>query len=301
MAKTRHDYAGGKSAGPQRGPQAKMRARERLAAERAARKRAEARRRLLVPIGAVTAVLAIVVALVAVKLTSTPAHLVASESTASSVVVRQVSTVPASVLAKVSPGQAANGFTPLETVTTSGPPLTIGGKPAIVFVSEESCPFCAAERWPVAVALSHFGTLSHLGTTSSSATDVYPNTATLSFRTVRYQSTELTLRTTELADNAGRPLQPQTGLDTRLIDTFDVPPYVNSADQSGAVPFLDIANKYVLAGAQYNPQVLAGLSATQIASQLSSPASPVARAVDGSAQAIIAAIDQVLHIQTARS
>jgi hypothetical protein len=130
---------------------------------------------------------------------------------------------------------------------------------------------------------------------------VYPNTATLSFRTVRYQSTELTLRTTELADNAGRPLQPQTGLDTRLIDTFDVPPYVNSADQSGAVPFLDIANKYVLAGAQYNPQVLAGLSAAQIASQLSSPASPVARAVDGSAQAIIAAIDQVLHTQTARS
>jgi hypothetical protein len=278
-----------------------MRARERLAAERAARKRAEARRRLLAPIAAVTAVLAIVVALVAVKLTSAPAHLVASESTASSVVVRQVSTVPASVLAKVSPGQAANGFTPLETVTTSGPPLTIGGKPAIVFVSEESCPFCAAERWSVAVALSHFGTLSHLGTTSSSATDVYPNTATLSFRTVRYQSTELTLRTTELADNAGRPLQPQTGLDTRLIDTFDVPPYVNSADQSGAVPFLDIANKYVLAGAQYNPQVLAGLSAAQIASQLSSPASPVARAVDGSAQAIIAAIDQVLHTQTARS
>jgi hypothetical protein len=108
-----------------------MRARERLAAERAARKRAEARRRLLMPIGAVTAVLAIVGALVAVKLTSTPAHLVASESTAPSVVVKQVSTVPASVLTKVSPGQAANGFTPLETVTTSGPPLTLGGKPAI--------------------------------------------------------------------------------------------------------------------------------------------------------------------------
>ena len=192
----------------------------------------------------------------------------------------------------VDPGQA---ITSLEPVKTSGPPLTIGGKPAIVFVSEESCPFCAAERWSVAVALSHFGTLSDLGTTSSSATDVYPNTATLSFRTVRYQSTELTLRTTELADNAGRPLQPQTALDTRLIDAFDVPPYVNSADQSGAVPFLDIANKYVLAGAQYNPQVLAGLSAAQIASQLSNPSSPVARAIDGSAQVIVAAIDQVLH------
>ncbi len=128
---------------------------------------------------------------------------------------------------------------------------------------------------------------------------MYPDTATLSFRTVRYQSTELTLRTTELADNAGHLLQPQTPLDTRLIDTYDVPPYVNSADQSGAVPFLDIANKYILAGAQYNPQVLAGLSAAQIASQLSNPSSPVAKAIDGSAPVIIAAIGQVLHDKAA--
>jgi hypothetical protein len=188
---------------------------------------------------------------------------------------------------------------PLQTVKTSGPPLTIGGKPAIVFVSEESCPFCAAERWSLTVALSHFGTWSHLGTTTSSATDVYPDTATLSFRAAHYQSTELTLRTTELTDNAGRPLQAQTPLDTRLIDAFDVPPYVNSADQSGAVPFLDIANRYVLAGAQYDPQVLAGLSAAQIASQLSNPSSPVAQDIDGSAKVIIAAIDQVLHDETA--
>ncbi len=298
VANTRHDRAGGKSAGQRRGPQPKMRARERIAAERAARQRAEARRRILVAIASITAVLAFVVALVAVKLTSTPARLVASESQAPPVVVRQVTTVPAAVLARVSPGQAV---TPLHTVKASGPLLTIGGKPAIVFVSEESCPFCAAERWSLAVALSHFGTWSHLGTTTSSSIDVYPDTATLSFRAAYYQSTELTLRTTELTDNAGRPLQAQTSLDTSLIDAFDVPPYVNSADQSGAVPFLDIANRYILAGAQYNPQVLAGLSAAQIASKLSSPSSPVAQAIDGSAQAIVAAIDQVLHDETTRS
>jgi hypothetical protein len=275
-----------------------MRARERIAAERAARQRAEARRRMLAAIAAVAAALAVVVTLVTVKLTSTPVRLVASESQASAVIVRQVTTVPAAVLTRVSPGQA---ITPLQTVQTSDPPLTIGGKPAIVFVSEESCPFCAAERWSLAVALSHFGTWSHLGTTTSSATDVYPNTATLSFRTAHYQSTELTLRTTELADNAGHPLQAQTPLDTRLIAAFDVPPYVNSADQSGAVPFLDIANRYILAGAQYTPQVLAGLSATQIASQLGNPSSPVAQAIDGSAQVIIAAINQVLHDKTAHS
>src|SRR6201999_1815495 len=124
---------------------------------------------------------------------------------------------------------------------------------------------------------------------------VFPNTATFSFRTAHYTSRELTLRTTELADNLGRPLQAETPLNTRLVDTFDVPPYVNSADQSGAVPFLDIANHDILAGAQYNPQVLAGLSAGQIARQLSNPASPVAQTNDVSAQVIIAAVDQVVH------
>jgi hypothetical protein len=140
-----------------------------------------------------------------------------------------------------------------------------------VFVSEESCPFCAAERWALAVAPSHLGTWSHLGTTRFSSTDVYPSTATLSFRTAAYRSAQLTLRTTELADSAGRPLQPQTALDTRLIRAYDVPPYVNSASQSGSVPFLDIGNRDILAGAQYNPQVLAGLSAAQIAARPRDP------------------------------
>jgi hypothetical protein len=54
-------------------------------------------------------------------------------------------------------------------------------------------------------------------------------------------------------------------------------PNVTSADQSGAVPFLDIDNRYILVGALYNPQVLAGLTAAQIAGQLSNPSSPVAR------------------------
>jgi hypothetical protein len=143
VASDRHHRRAGMSSARTRGSPARQRARARIAAERAARKRAEARRRFLAAIGAASAVLAIVVTLVAVKLTSTPAHLTASESAAPAAIVRQVTTVPGAVLAGVSPGQAA---TPLQKVKASGPPLTIGGRPAIVFVSEESCPFCAAER-----------------------------------------------------------------------------------------------------------------------------------------------------------
>jgi len=288
------DRPAGRGAGR---PAGRQRARDRIAAERAARQRAETRRRFLLAIGAVTAVVATVATLVAVKLTAAPAHPVASESTAPAAVVRQVTTVPAGVLAQAGPGQL---ITPLRKVTGSGPPLAIGGKPAIVFVSEESCPFCAAERWPLAVALSHFGTWSQLGVTRSAVSDVYPDTATLSFRTARYHSTELTVRTTELTDDAGHPLQAPTSLDRQLIGRYDVPPYVNGAGQSGSVPFLDIGNQYILAGAQYDPQVLAGLSAAQIAAQLRDPSSLVAQAVDGSAQVIIAAINQVLHDRGAR-
>jgi Domain of unknown function (DUF929) len=297
VADNRIRRAADKSAVRAKAAPARQRARERIAAEQAARKRAEARRRFLAALGVVTAVLAIVAALIAVKLTADPAHRTASESIAPAALVRQLTTVPAATLAQVSPGHAT---TQLEMVKRPGPVLTIDGKPTIVFVSEESCPFCAAERWALTVALSRFGTWSQLGITKSSATDVYPNTATLSFPAARYRSAELTLSTTELTDNIGRPLQPQTELDAHLIASYDVPPYVNSVDQSGAVPFLDIGNRYILAGAQYNPQVLAGLSAAQIASQLGNPASPVAQAIDGSANVIIAAVDQVLHEESSQ-
>jgi Domain of unknown function (DUF929) len=275
---------------------ARTTARERVAAQRKAQRRAEMRRRILAPVAAIAAVLAVVATLVAVKLTSPQA--VASESPAPATVTSRVTSVPDRLLTGVGADQAV---TPLLTVRRPGRPLTIGGKTAVVFVSEESCPFCAAERWPLAVALSHFGIWSNLGTTHSAVNDVYPHTATLSFRSARFTSPHLTLRTTELADSAGHPLQPQTTLDTQLIDTYDVPPYVNTAAQSGAVPFLDIGNRYILAGAQYNPQVLAGLTPVQIADQLDKPSSPVAKAIDGAASTIIAAIGQVLHDQAPTS
>jgi hypothetical protein len=259
-----------------------------MAAMGSQRMRAKARRRLLVPIASVGVVVAVVLSLVAVSLASGGSA--ASEAGTPPGVAAAVTSVPLTTLARVGSGQSA---TPLQP-TGGGPPLTIDGKPVVLFVSEESCPFCAAERWPLVIALSHFGTWSNLGATTSSATDIYPNTATFSFRNATYRSRLLTLRTTELADNAGHALQPETALDVQLLSRYDVPPFVNSADQSGAVPFLDIDNHDILAGAQYDPQVLAGLSMRQIAAQLNEATSPVAKAIDGSAEALIKAIDQIL-------
>jgi hypothetical protein len=251
-------------------------------------------RRLLMPLGLVGVVVAVVAGLVVTSLTAGGTSV--SEGSAPSTVVNQVTRLPSSVLIRVGDSPQA----PTIHRVPNGPGLTVDGKPGVVFVSEESCPFCAAERWPVVIALSHFGTWRHLGSTASSSTDIYPSTATFSFRDATFTSPSLAVRTTELTNDAGQPLQTATPLDTALISRYDVPPYVNAADQSGSVPFLDIDNHYILAGAQYDPQVLAGLSMSQIASQLDDPASPVAMAIDESANALIAAIDQVLSLPAGR-
>ncbi|HEY8112106.1 MAG TPA: hypothetical protein VII16_04475, partial [Actinomycetes bacterium] len=50
---------------------------------------------------------------------------------------------------------------------------------------------------------------------------------------------------------------------------------------------------YVLSGASFSPQVLSGMTQEQVAAALSDPASPVAKAVDGAANALTAAICNV--------
>lgn len=116
MPADRHRRTTGKG---QAGSPARQRARERIAAERLAQQHAQARRRMLAAGSAVTAVLAAVGVLVAVKLTSGPGHQTGSESAATAALVRQVSSVPASVLAGADPVRAV---TPLLKVQSAGRP-----------------------------------------------------------------------------------------------------------------------------------------------------------------------------------
>ena len=64
------------------------------------------------------------------------------------------------------------------------PPLTVtvGNKklPEALFVGADFCPYCAATRWGIIVALSRFGTFNGLFNMLSSATDVAPSTPTFS-------------------------------------------------------------------------------------------------------------------------
>jgi hypothetical protein len=284
-------------------------ARERIAAQQAAAKRAEAQRRMLVAGGAVAAVLIVVIVLIVIKsLAKPPAPSAASTAPASTTttttVAKAVSDIPASVFNAV--GAGANGVvSPLTPV--SGPVLTSAGKPEMLYVGAEYCPYCAAERWAMAAALSRFGTFSGLHLIRSNSTDVYGNTATLSFYKSSYSSKYVAFTPVETTTVAKAALQNPTSAQDALMNKYDAPPYVPSGD-NGSFPFVDIGNAYITDGAQYLPSVLGsvvsandpshfGLTWNQIAADLQHPSSPVAQAIIGSANHITAAICKLTNGQ----
>ena len=282
-------------------------AREKIAAQQAAAKRAETRRRALIAGGSVLAVLVIVVVLVIVKTSgggsagksssgSTAATASANTPVATSVS-QKIASVPAATLDKVGAGvayPAAGGIYPNAIQTVKSPPaiLKSNGKPQVVYVGADYCPYCAAERWALTVALSRFGTFSNLSLIHSSSTDVYPNTPTLSFYKSSYTSKYVVFNTTEAQTVTHATLQPLTALDKTLMATYDAPPYVPSG-YNGSFPFVDFGNQYVIDGASYNPQTLAKLTWQQVAADLSNPNSTVAKAIDGTANHITAAICKI--------
>jgi len=214
-------------------------------------------------------------------------------------VIGKVTAVPVSALDAVGDGGDAVTAKP---ITISGPALTLNGKPEMLYLGAEFCPYCAAERWAMIVALSRFGTFSGLAIIRSAAAngagdaEPYPDTATWTFAKARYSSPDLTFTPVEelsnipdSADGGYTTLETPTRAQLALLARYDAPPYIPSGD-SGAIPFIDFGDKYAIIGASYSPQVLAGLSWSQIAADLSSPDSPVAMAIDGTANYITAAV-----------
>lgn len=200
-----------------------------------------------------------------------------SGSTASPAsVVQTVTGLEPSVYDRVGRGSAL--FVPK---AVGGPPLTKDGKPEVVFMGAEFCPYCAAQRWAVVAALSRFGTFTHLGRTHSATNDVYPDTQTFSFYGASYSSPYIAFRSLESQTSTGAPLQTPTAQDVKLQQTYD---------QQGSIPFIDYGNRFVSVGAQVNPALLQGLSMAQIAEDLRDPSSPVAQSILGSANSIAATI-----------
>jgi thiol-disulfide isomerase/thioredoxin len=259
-------------------------ARARIAAQQAQQRQTDQRRRTLAIGGIAIALLAVVGIIVGAVVSSSGGKSQSGGSTgALPASVQSDLTVPQSVLARVGIGSAVTQA----MKSTTGTSLTSGGKPEMLYIGAEWCPYCAAERWAMAVALSRFGSFSPLKGIHSSASDVYPNTATLTFYKSTYTSKYLVFTPVENQDVNRNPLQATTAQQQQLWNKY--------APGNG-YPFIDIGNRFI-ASATYNPQVLQGLSWSQIASDLHNPSSAVAQGADGSANLFTAAICALTHNQ----
>ena|SRR5690242_6372456 len=270
-------------------------AREKIAAQREAARKAERRNRIMITVGSTLVVLVIVAAFIVIKLTqgSPSSSSAGGRTPLPASVSSQVTGVPAATLDKVGKGLVP-AFTRGQPAFTpgSGAALTSGGKPEMLYIGAEFCPYCAATRWSMAVALSRFGTLTTpLYGIHSSSTDTDPNTATLTFYKSGYNSKYLAFTPVEVQTVSRGPLQNPTSAQNAVWAKYEPDP------NNRGYPFIAFSNKMVLKGPIYDAAVLQGKTWGQIAAALKNPASPIAQSVNGAANYITGAICKMTNNQ----
>jgi hypothetical protein len=200
-------------------------------------------------------------------------------------VAAQATSVPSSVLSA-----AAEDALGSRKIGLAGPiiqhaqaPLTLAGKPELLFIGAEGCPFCAVQRWGMIVALSQFGSFSNLHLMQSDTTD-RPAIRTFTFFGSSYQSPYVSFEPVEALSNVRRgmryaPLQRPSRSQRALLSRFDA---------HGQTPFLDVAGRFIRVDSTVQPGLLRGESWAQIASSLSRPTSIPAQAIAGEAEVLTA-------------
>ncbi len=274
--------------------------RERQAAERArqsalAAQRARARRRRSVVGVAAGVILVVLAVLVIFRFPSTlsgsgNASSPVSQTPVPETILAALKDVPAERFSTVGAGGITALPTPVRAATLRGQ----SGLPLIVYIGAEYCPYCAAERWPLIIALDRFGSFTGLKLAQSASDDVYPNTPTFTFYGATYTSQYLTFQavetaTSERSGSGYKPLQTLSAEQQQLLSKYDVSPYV-PAQSAGAIPFIDFANQYVVVGSTYDASVLQGKNWDQIAQSLANPSSAQAQGILGSANILTASI-----------
>ena len=236
-------------------------------------------------IGASVAVVVVLVVLIVVKVTTGSKTASSVRTPVSDTALSRLAGVPVASMVSAS---RASTIGPPRSLPPGTPALTSGGKPEVFYLGAEYCPYCAAERWPVVLALAKFGTFSNLASTESSSTDVNPNTPSFSFFGSTYASQYLTFTAVETHDRVGKKLQTPTADQNGLITTYDAPPYTNG--QAGSIPFIDLGGRYVIAGTEYDGSALSNVDFDLAVGDVTSGTSATSKAAQGVAAHLIGVI-----------
>ncbi len=176
-----------------------------------------------------------------------------------------------------------------------GDSQTANGKPVVLYIGAEYCPYCAAARWSVIASLSRFGKFSGLSLSESSVLDVFPGTPTFSFYGSHYESPYIELQTVELESNkmvgGGRyeRLQTPDSLQDALITKYDQPPYV-AGKAKGGIPFILVGGRYMWSGSPFSPELLSDWTQAAVAAWLPTGTGDAAQAILANGNAITASI-----------
>lgn len=202
-------------------------------------------------IGIVVLVVVGIVVLVLAKSSKT-----SSDTTSSTTAQPAPASVTTDLAAVPLPAIAAAGQTASSNPvkSTDGKKRTVAGKPDVLYVGAEFCPYCAGERWPLVVALSKFGTFSGLKVLNSSE----ENVPTLSFQGSSYSSPYVSFTPIELQDQDHKPLDKATNEQLQLFQQLG----------GGAFPFIDFGGTSYQQGGSVDAQLLIGKTQTAIASEL---------------------------------
>jgi len=240
----------------------------------------------VMPVAAVAVIALVVGGFLLIRWYTTPLPPAPLAPDTTQVIVSQITGLPSSEFESAGQGTANNLIKPISGAALTGP----SGKPEVFYYGAEYCPYCAAERWPLIIALSRFGTFSNLKTTSSSSTDIYPNTPTFTFHGATYASQYVDFVTVETQDRNQNALETPTAAEKDLVGKYDT---------ANSIPFIDFGNRYAAAGAMYLPDILAGETWQTVANQLQQPTSKQAQAIIGSANLITAAVCKMTGDQPA--
>jgi hypothetical protein len=159
-----------------------------------------------------------------------------------------------------------------------------GGLPQVLYVGTDWCPNCAATRWPLAVALSRFGTFGRLSTTYSAVGDKPSHIPTLSFHGSTFTSQYVDFVAKEVDDGAYHPLDTLTAAENQLFQTLGGSSY----------PFVDFGGKWKQHGSSLDPNVLGGMTPEGVATAMTDPSTKPGGAIQASADvftAVICSID----------
>lgn len=248
---------------------------------RQAQQAAQRRNRLLA-YGLIGVVVVVIVALVLVKVAgggssgTLRSPLPATASAKLDNVQLPVLTAAASKVPDLQPATPATGGA---SSAPGGPGASLGGaKPEILYIGAEFCPICATERWPLYIALSHFGTFSNVSKSHSAVQD--GNIPTLSFYGSTYTSNYLKFTPVETYTN-----QPSGNYYSKLETPTANQQAIWTAAQGSNLtfPFIDMGGKLQLTTSQFPSNILEGKSFNDVLNAVGDNSNTVGADIDASA------------------